>query len=183
MAIFPKKICKTKSGQELIIRSAVIKDAKDSYQLAKLVADEEIYELVSAKEFNRSIETDTKWIQEHEIKNNHIILVAEVNSQLIGTLDFSNGNRMRLAHTGDFGMCIHPDFRSQGIGTQLLKCLIKWAKESGTIEKIGLQTHGSNDRAIGLYKKIGFNIEGVKKNHLKYDNGKYVDIVLMGLFI
>jgi RimJ/RimL family protein N-acetyltransferase len=33
---------------------------------------------------------------------------------------------------------------------------------------------------MGLYKKLGFVIEGVRKNDLKYGPEKYVDTVIMG---
>ncbi len=98
-------------------------------------------------------------------------------------LDFSSGHRKRNSHTGDFGMGVHKDFRGLGIGTLLLKALIEWAKNNTQIEKINLCVHQTNDRAIATYKKIGFEIEGVRSKDLKYPNGVYVNTVLMGLHL
>jgi RimJ/RimL family protein N-acetyltransferase len=116
-------------------------------------------------------------------KESHLVLVAEIDSKIVGQLDFSSGHRKRNSHTGDFGMGVHKDFRGLGIGTLLLKALIEWAKNNTQIEKINLCVHQTNDRAIATYKKIGFEIEGVRTKDLKYPNGVYVDTVLMGLHL
>lgn len=183
MANLEPKSVKSKSGSGVVIRSAKVTDAEQIVKLSKAVAEEEIYELISGKEFNRSVDTDQKWIESHEANPNHIIIIAEVNSKVIAVLDFANGHRQRIAHVGDAGISIAKDFRDQGIGSLLMKALIEWAKDNSAIEKIGLQVHSSNDRAIGMYKKMGFEIEGVRKRDLKYNDGHYVDTVVMGLFV
>lgn len=49
-------------------------------------------------------------------------------------------------------------------------------------EKISLSVFSTNKRAINLYKKFGFEIEGVKKKEIKIDE-EYVDEILMALFL
>lgn len=70
-----------------------------------------------------------------------------------------------------------------GIGTLLLQSLIDWAKSTDKIEKINLKVHSVNEIAIGLYRKMGFDVEGVQKKDLKYGPEKYVDTILMGKMI
>ncbi|HLE12815.1 MAG TPA: GNAT family protein [Bacteriovoracaceae bacterium] len=65
----------------------------------------------------------------------------------------------------------------------LLNALIEWAFRNKTIEKIGLSVHANNDRAIALYKKLGFEIEGIKKRDLKYGDDQYIDTVVMARFV
>jgi RimJ/RimL family protein N-acetyltransferase len=43
--------------------------------------------------------------------------------------------------------------------------------------------HSDNETAIGLYKKMDFEIEGVQKKDLKYSPDKYVDTILMGRYL
>ncbi|MGZ3742460.1 MAG: N-acetyltransferase family protein [Pseudobdellovibrionaceae bacterium] len=174
---------KSKSGADVTIRSAAKQDAQAILELAKGVINEEVYQLTSSSEFKMTIDMEEKWIESHLVNPNHVILIAEINSKIVGILDFSNGHRQRIAHTGDFGMSIEMSARDQGIGTLLLKVLIDWAAKNETIEKIGLNVHSNNDRAIGLYKKMGFEIEGVRKRDLKYDENSYVDTIVMGKFI
>jgi RimJ/RimL family protein N-acetyltransferase len=130
-----------------------------------------------------TIEAEEKWIESHISNPNHVILLAEMNSKIVGMLDFSNGHRQRIAHTGEFGMSVDKSVRDQGIGALLLKVLIEWATQNSTIEKISLNVHSNNFRAIALYKKMGFEIEGTRKRDIKYGADNYVDTVVMGRFV
>lgn len=174
---------KTKFGLETIVRSAVELDAAAVLELSMAVIGEEIYQLTSASEFKMSLDAEEKWIESHRLNSNHLLLVAEIQSKIVGLLDFSNGHRQRIVHTGEFGMSIEKNFRDQGIGSLLMKVLIEWATQNNTLEKIGLNVHNDNHRAIALYKKMGFEVEGVRKRDLKYGEGRYVDTVVMGRFV
>jgi ribosomal protein S18 acetylase RimI-like enzyme len=83
-------------------------------------------------------------------------------------------------HAVDLGINIIGDFRRIGIGKAMMDYMIGWAKEKG-YEKITLSVFSTNQRAINLYKKFGFKIEGMKKKYMI--NGKYADEVLMELFL
>lgn len=41
----------------------------------------------------------------------------------------------------------------------------------------------SNERAIKLYKSLGFEIYGTLKNNMKYKDGTYVDAYIMGCIL
>lgn len=80
-------------------------------------------------------------------------------------------------------MGILKEWRSQGIGSALLEGLIGWAKSAPQIEKIGLQVLANNERAIGLYKKFGFQQEGYSPKEVKIGPNEYLDYLHMGLFV
>ena len=56
--------------------------------------------------------------------------------------------------------------------------LIKIAKEKG-IEQLELEVVADNDRAIALYKKIGFEKMGTFPHNMKYKDGTYADAYWM----
>lgn len=180
MANLNQKICKTKDGREFTIRSAHVDDANATLNLKRSSIFDEEYQLVSPEEFNRTIDLEVKWIQSHLDNPYNIAIVAVLGNVVVGLIDFSNGGRQRISHTGDFGMSVDKRFRGQGIGEILLQSLIDWAKSTDKIENINLSVHSDNDRALALYKKLGFVVEGVRKNDLKYGPDKYIDTVLMG---
>lgn len=183
MAIYSPRKFQSKSGGDVTIRSATVADAASILDLSVSVIDEEIYELTTPAEFKMEKEAEEKWIDEFAKDPSKLILVAEMDSTLVGLLDFSNGRRLRIAHTGEFGMSVKKTSRGQGIGTMLLSALIEWAEGNSLIEKIGLNVHANNHRAIALYKKMGFEIEGVRKREIKYDDEQYIDTVVMGRFV
>ncbi|MGN0165652.1 MAG: ribosomal protein S18-alanine N-acetyltransferase [Lachnospiraceae bacterium] len=53
--------------------------------------------------------------------------------------------------------------RGKGLGSLLLKEVLKREKETGT-ERLFLEVRKSNKAAIRLYEKTGFGVDGVRKN-------------------
>jgi len=60
--------------------------------------------------------------------------------------------------------------------------LIEWARMNKQTKKIELVTREDNQRAISLYKQLGFQIEGLKEKDT-YINGLYYNTMLMGLHL
>ena len=60
----------------------------------------------------------------------------------------------------------------------MLELLCEIAKEKG-IEQLELEVVADNDRAIALYKKIGFEKMGTFPHNMKYKDGKYADAYWM----
>lgn len=61
-------------------------------------------------------------------------------------------------------IAVHPDFRGQGIGNMLVEGLLEECKKKG-ISYLTLEVRRSNQVAINLYKKYGFEIYGIRKNY------------------
>jgi ribosomal protein S18 acetylase RimI-like enzyme len=68
-----------------------------------------------------------------------------------------------------------------GIGSAMLKHLLDIAKMK-KLTKVSLNVDTHNDRAIHIYKKAGFEIEGKLCNE-KYHNGQYSDEYRMAIFL
>jgi RimJ/RimL family protein N-acetyltransferase len=83
------------------------------------------------------------------------------------------------AHTGVLGMALLPPLRGQGVGQRLIARTLEAARAYG-LSRFELTVREDNKVAIALYKKFGFEIEGLKRNALKID-GRYENLVLMGL--
>lgn len=79
----------------------------------------------------------------------------------------------KLAHQCDCGIILGPEYRSQGIGSDLLKNLIHLAKAQFNIELLHLQVYSDNEAAIGLYKKFGFTEFGNQPRWIKEIDGTY----------
>ena len=174
---------KLKTGDAFEIRPASVSDASGILALSRAVIAEEIYQLTSSAEFNLTLDDEIKWIESILSKKNSIILVAEKNSEVIGILDFHSGRRVRVAHTGEFGMSVKKAYRGEGVGFALLDTLISWVKAIPEIERISLQVHSNNNAARKLYENLGFEIEGVKNRDIKFSTSEYVDSILMAKFV
>jgi len=62
---------------------------------------------------------------------------------------------------------------SQGIASRLLAEVIAWAP-SARVKRLELMVHTTNAKAIAVYRRLGFEVEGTRKCSLLVD-GEYVD--------
>lgn len=110
-----------------------------------------------------------------------IFLVAEYKNQIVGVITLSGSNKRRIMHKGELGITVRKRFWGKGIGSSLMEECLKLAKQRG-FKKIQLEVMSNNDRAMALYKKFGFEVEGVKKKAVFIDN-EYIDLVMMGRWL
>lgn len=120
---------------------------------------------------------------EKALEKNNLYAVYETEGQVVGFLAFRRYEYARLNHAGSMGMGIKEGYRSQGIGTQLIGFLIEWAKQQDGLEKICLGVVSVNERAINVYRRLGFVEEGRQRNQIKYEDGSYSDDIMMAYML
>lgn len=75
---------------------------------------------------------------------------------------------------------IHQDFHGVGLGTEMISKLLAVARHKG-LHRIGLEVVENNEAAVRLYKKFGFEIEGVLKDAYFGTDEKYYNELVMGI--
>ncbi|WPZ19670.1 GNAT family N-acetyltransferase [Geobacillus subterraneus] len=171
------------NGQPFVVRTARPEDADEVVAFVKAVTAEAPYLLTTEAEVTVTGKQQTQSLQRMMNDPGKLALLAEHDGEMIGFLDFHNGNKQRIKHQGFFGMSVRKDFRRQRVGTALLTALIDWAAENPLIEKVCLEVVADNRSALRLYQKFGFVEEGVKKKAVKVDNETYWDLILMARFV
>ena len=73
-------------------------------------------------------------------------------------------------------------YRDLGIGFNLIDLAIRESKTLNNKKKIILSCFSTNERALFLYEKVGFERVGVRKKQF-YMDSKYYDEVLLELWI
>lgn len=122
--------------------------------------------------FKRLIANDT-------LSERNIFLVAEVNEEIVGFSRCEGHTLRRSSHKVEFGVCVLKAYWGYGIGRNLLKEAVHWA-DSNAVKKITLQVLETNVKAIELYKRFGFEVEGVLRNDKFLSDGKYYSTLVMG---
>jgi ribosomal protein S18 acetylase RimI-like enzyme len=82
-------------------------------------------------------------------------------------------------HCGLLGMGLRAPFRGQGLGRRLIERGLREARERG-FERIELMVRSPNAHALSLYRSVGFEEEGRKRDALRLDDGPE-DEILMAL--
>ncbi|MBP3950222.1 GNAT family N-acetyltransferase [Bacillus suaedae] len=167
---------------DFTIRNATEQDAENIIiHMKKVLTENPDYLGTTLDEFTPTVEEEREWIRKHSEQG--LMLVAESNHVIIGMLQFRLSQSKRFCHKGSLGITVQEAYTNHGVGSALLKTLIVWAKKEERIEKITLEVFSNNERAIGLYSKLGFVEEGRMKKNAKLGPDHYVDDIIMSLFL
>jgi RimJ/RimL family protein N-acetyltransferase len=148
-------------------------DAATLLNLLTRVDEETQFMLLEAGERQTTVEDQRQTIKTILSRDNQTILVAENDDNLIGYLAAIGGDFKRNRHRAYIVIGILKAFIDQKIGTRLFTELDKWTRHHA-VHRLELTVMAHNERAIRLYKKMGFEIEGTKKHSLLI-SGSYVD--------
>jgi RimJ/RimL family protein N-acetyltransferase len=171
-----------KNGQTLTIRTAKKDDALNLINYVSKVGGESDFLTFGKNEFNITVEKEEAILESHLEVENKIYLIAEIENEIVGSLNYSGGIKQRTKHTGEFGISVAKKYWGLGVGKELIKYMIDWAKESNVVRKINLRVREDNETAISLYTKLGFKKQGVISRDF-YVNDKYYCSICMGLEI
>lgn len=111
----------------------------------------------------------------------NLFLVAVANGRIVAFSRCQGSSLKRLAHRVEFGVGVLQEYWGYGIGKQLLQEAIAWADEHG-VKKMTLQVLETNEKAIELYQRLGFETEGVLKQDKLLSDGNYYSTIVMGRF-
>ena len=115
----------------------------------------------------------------NNIEQGYPQLVVLSDQEVVGWCDVLPKPRPVHAHIGVLGMALLADFRGQGHGERLMRQTLEAARSFG-LHRVELTVRQHNTNAIALYRKIGFEIEGLMRDAIKVD-GVYENVVLMSL--
>lgn len=175
-------IFKLKNGSKVILREAEKDDAKDLIDFYNLVGGETDYLSFGKNEFMVTVDFEERYIESIKSETNSNLILAFIDEKIIGAASINSSQKRKLKHVGTLGIVIKEEFCSIGLGSILMNYLISWSKLNHITKKITLITRCDNSLAIELYKKTGFEIEGILRND-NYENGKYYDCLTMGLIL
>ncbi len=112
-----------------------------------------------------------------DLGDNDHFYVAVRHGEVVGFADLHVHDRRRR-HAGDLGVMVSPAHSGQGIGTALLQTLIELADKWLDVRRLELTVYADNDRAIRLYERNGFQVEGRLREYA-FTDGAYVDALYM----
>ena len=177
------KTFELKDGRKIVVREALETDAAALNSIVLSIISSTPFALTTPSELDLSVNAQKERIREFRQEEGFLILVAEWQHKFVGTLDFKNNDKLRIRHWGEFGMGLHPDFRSLGLGRFLLQQLLDWAAANPVIEKVCLGVYAENKIALHLYRDFGFIEEGRLIKAIKTAPGVYADEVRMYKFV
>ena len=163
----------------LQVRRASPADAAGIVAVLEAVAAERIY---SAIDQVWSVEQEALYLA--SLSSREALHVAvDASAGIIGlqSLDLWSSILSSMAHVGQVGTFLLPDWRGRGIGRRLWSATEAFAREAG-YRKLAIQVRGSNTAAQAFYRRLGFTECGRLTGQVIID-GIEDDEVLMELLI
>lgn len=119
------------------------------------------------------------------LTDNQHVFVAEIEEngekKVIGIVGLTVNASARVRHSGSIGINVSKDYQGKGIGKALLNKVIDLADNWIMLVRVELNVLSDNERAINLYKSMGFVIEGTKKYAI-IKNREYADECIMARY-
>ena len=106
-------------------------------------------------------------------------VVAVENGEVVGFAELRSNKEESRAHSAFITVMVDREYQQRGIGDKLVSRLIECADGELALHRLELLVITSNERAIKLYKRRGFEIEATKRRAAVVE-GRFADEYLMG---
>ncbi|MBG9986401.1 GNAT family N-acetyltransferase [Facklamia sp. DSM 111018] len=113
-----------------------------------------------------NVKQERQLIEQYAQAERSILLVIEVDEQIIGIANLAVLDNDKQSHVAEVGISIIKEYWGYGIGRIALESLIEFATSVG-IMVLTLEVVIENQRAINLYKRLGFEIKGTLSKRLR----------------
>ncbi len=155
-----------------MIREIRLEDAESIRSVIAQVEAESEFMLMGAGERQTSLEQQEKMIMEMKKQKHSTIFVADEGGRLVGYAFVIGSRAERVKHSAYLVIGILAEFRGRGIGTVLFRSIEEWAAARG-LSRLELTVVIENEAAIALYRKCGYEVEGIKRQSLKINDRLY----------
>ena len=139
------------------------------------VEDINIYKIIRLKALKNNPEAFAGAYEEESLYNNRDFkkLFVQVNifgaffeEQLVGIIGFKQETFKKIKHNGELiSLYVYDAFRNQGIGSNLIKYTIEYAKSK--VLQLSIHCNTENQALVKFYEKHGFNSIGIHPKAMK----------------
>jgi RimJ/RimL family protein N-acetyltransferase len=145
-------------------------------------ADRDLVSNLTANFRYISLEVDQKWFDAY--------LASRSNNVRLAICDCSQDEILGVVYllkidwvnrTSEFGIQIgKKEFYGRGVGDWAMRKMLEHAFGDLNLHRVTLTVLENNDRALRLYKKLGFTEEG-RLRQAVFKNGKHLDLIVMAI--
>ena len=127
-----------------------------------------------------SEERHRSWLTELNVPGKtDIVLIAERDGAVVGSAGLHPAAAsLRRRHAVYMGITVAPEAQGQGVGSALMAAVCDYADRWLGALRVELTVFADNARAIALYRKFGFEVEGTMRAYALRD-GQYADVLAM----
>lgn len=178
MQVEPKTVT-LKDNRTCVIRSPRVSDAAELIRYLKTCCGETDFLLRTPEECDMTVEQEEKFLENIIQSDSALMLIAEVEGEIAGNCDIRFMTRKRANHRAVVGIGLYRKFWNLGVGSALLNELLAAARAREGIIQVELEVIQGNERAMALYKKMGFQVVAEHPNAIRMSDGSLVSDYMM----
>ena len=103
-------------------------------------------------------------------------------SEIIGYIGLGSPGDTARHQCATIMISIASPYQSRGYGSEAINWIVDWGFTYQNLHRIAIETVSFNERAVALYQKLGFKIEGRKRDAILY-GGKRYDTIDMSMLV
>ena len=174
---------------ELVIRearpeeaAAIISFLRERLAEPEISSEPEIVGPLTPEEFTLTVEEEAELLAWYAETDNAAFFLALYDGEIVGELNLKGGRLAAMRHSAFLGMSVARDWRGRGVGQRLLNHAIRWARENPVLTRIELGVYTTNAPALHIYKKAGFEVEGLRRRKFLHGD-RYYDDYCMAIYL
>lgn len=164
--------------EDIVLRQLERRDLEALYQFKN---DVEVASLLGGYSRGYSETGLAEWVEAHRRRHDEVLwaIADALSDSCLGHVGFYQiDHRIRSA---EFAILLGDKARwGKGLGTSITRAVVNYGFDWLNLNRIELSVLSTNERAVHLYQKLGFTVEGTRRQ-AQFKDGHYVDVTLMGL--
>jgi len=162
-----------KLGREVCLRNAEESDASALIDYLRITSAETPYLIREPEEATITLEEEKIFIQRAKDAERELLLIAAIDGIHIGNCSLMNiAPYKRYSHRCGIAIALYQEYCGCGIGKIMMQTVLDVARNIG-YEQAELEVISGNQKAIALYKDLGFEKYGTFPDNMKYSDGTY----------
>ncbi|MFF0017567.1 GNAT family N-acetyltransferase [Streptomyces sp. NPDC005374] len=165
------------TGDRTVLRPFTEADAE---VMAEIIEDPEVVRFTGAASGELTLERLRSWYGSRSDRSDRLDLAVtdRATGELVGEVVLHEVDSEARSCT--FRTLIGPRGRGRGLGTEATRLIVGYGFERLGLHRIQLEAYSSNHRALRVYEKVGFVVEGIRRE-VEFRDGEWVDEVLMAV--
>lgn len=160
----------------ITVRRTMLKDAA---ALARIMGDPEVYPGLMQLPFTDEDVWRARLAEGLAPGKTDLLLCAELDGEVVGSCGLHPAHSSpRRRHALYLGISVLSQAQGKGVGAAMMQAMCDYADNWAAALRLELSVYTDNERAIALYRRFGFVIEGTFKGYVMR-NGRYVDAYAM----
>ncbi|MHA1506963.1 MAG: GNAT family N-acetyltransferase [Candidatus Asgardarchaeia archaeon] len=176
---FYEKLVTLKDGKKVRLRIANKGDQERIWEMLSSLSDETLKYFRPEGFTLEDVDNIISMIKDRRIVM--IIAEEERTEKVLGYVLLKFFNEPSMRHMAELSIVVRDEWQGRGLGTKLMENIIYLAR-GFMLRKVVLTVFADNEAAIHLYRKFGFEIEGVFKKEY-FVNNRFFTAYRMAVFL